>query len=122
MTPLQAIRKYCLWCMCGSIREVSLCTSNETNPKCPLWPLRFGKRVKGYRSLKQIRLKCLDCSSESPKEVRECRFKDCPLYQYRMGKNPKLKGKGQTAEHMAKMTAKRMLKFQKQLYTSRFSI
>ena len=44
--------------------------------------------------LKAIRLKCLDCSAGSIKEVRLCPVHDCELYQYRMGHNPKRKGLG----------------------------
>jgi len=44
--------------------------------------------------LKAIRKKCLDCSGYSKKEVRECPIIDCPLYPYRMGKNPARKGMG----------------------------
>ena len=38
-----------------------------------------------------IRAKCLDCSNQSPGEVRVCEFKECSLYPYRSGKNPKRK-------------------------------
>ena len=44
--------------------------------------------------LKAIRLKCLDCSGGQPKEVRYCPAKECDLYPYRFGKNPKRKGIG----------------------------
>ena len=44
--------------------------------------------------LKAIRKKCLDCSGHSQKEVRECVIPGCPLYPYRMGKNPARKGIG----------------------------
>lgn len=36
--------------------------------------------------LKAIKLKCLDCSGEDKKEVKNCSFKECPLYKYRLGK------------------------------------
>lgn len=39
-TPMRAIRAMCLDCVCGSAKEVALCTA----PKCPLYPFRFGKR------------------------------------------------------------------------------
>lgn len=39
-TPLQAIRAYCLEC-CETSAEVEKCHV----PRCPLWPMRFGKRV-----------------------------------------------------------------------------
>ena len=41
LTPLQAIRKACLECVCGSANEVKLCTMGE---RCALFPYRFGKR------------------------------------------------------------------------------
>ena len=53
--------------------------------------------MKKITPLKAIRLKCLDCSAGSAKEVKFCQFEDCPLYQYRLGKNPYLKGRGNIA-------------------------
>lgn len=44
--------------------------------------------------VRAIRQKCLECVGNSPKEVRKCIAKDCPLYPYRMGKNPERKGIG----------------------------
>ena len=44
--------------------------------------------------VKAIRRKCLDCMAGSRKEVRFCLQRDCPLYPYRMGSNPKRKGVG----------------------------
>ncbi|MDD3020127.1 MAG: hypothetical protein PHX61_04000 [Alphaproteobacteria bacterium] len=38
--------------------------------------------------LKSIREKCLDCCGNKYSEVRECHITDCPLWPYRMGKNP----------------------------------
>lgn len=35
---------------------------------------------------KSIRLKCLDCSSGSQNEVRNCDYKNCQLYPYRMNR------------------------------------
>ncbi len=40
LTPLKAIRAFCLQCVCESSPEVKLCPSTDT---CPLWPHRFGK-------------------------------------------------------------------------------
>lgn len=39
--------------------------------------------------LKAIRQKCLDCCCGSKTEVKLCPIKDCTLYEYRFGKNPK---------------------------------
>jgi len=42
--------------------------------------------------LKVIRLKCLECAG-SFKAIKDCVSIDCPLYIYRFGHNPALKGK-----------------------------
>ncbi len=41
--------------------------------------------------LKAVRLKCLDCCCGSADEVRLCPCEDCPLHQFRFGKNPNIK-------------------------------
>lgn len=38
--------------------------------------------------LKIIREKCLDCCTGKHCEVRKCHITSCPLWPYRMGKNP----------------------------------
>jgi hypothetical protein len=38
--------------------------------------------------LKAIRLHCLDCSGGNRVEVRSCPIADCPLFAFRLGKNP----------------------------------
>jgi hypothetical protein len=38
--------------------------------------------------VKAIRAKCLECSSESVVEVKECPVKNCALYPFRFGTNP----------------------------------
>lgn len=40
--------------------------------------------------MKRIRLKCLDCSAGSAKEVRLCHATDCVLWPVRFGKRPKV--------------------------------
>lgn len=40
--------------------------------------------------LKAIRLKCLDCVLGSAQEVQLCPCKDCPLWAFRLGKNPNI--------------------------------
>lgn len=39
--------------------------------------------------IRAIRAKCLECCNGQRKEVRECAFVSCPLYEYRMGHRPK---------------------------------
>lgn len=38
--------------------------------------------------IKAIRAKCLDCCCDQREEVKLCPAKDCPLWQFRLGKNP----------------------------------
>ena len=52
----------------------------------------FGK--KRPTPIKAIRAKCLECSNDQPGEVRECVIPGCPIYTFRMGKNPNRKGIG----------------------------
>lgn len=44
--------------------------------------------MKKITQLKAIRLKCLDCSNQQPKEVENCPVKACPLWTFRFGKSP----------------------------------
>jgi len=44
--------------------------------------------------LKAIKAKCYDCSAFDKAEQRRCEFKDCVIWPYRLGHNPKLKGRG----------------------------
>jgi hypothetical protein len=47
---------------------------------------------------KAIHQFCIECSG-GQKQVRECPSKECPLWIYRMGKNPKRKGIGGKSCH-----------------------
>jgi hypothetical protein len=44
--------------------------------------------MKNLSPLKAIRSNCIDCSGGILKYVRECNITECPLYPFRMGKNP----------------------------------
>ena len=49
----------------------------------------FDQEVKeNINVLRAIRLKCYDCSSYQSNEVRDCIVTTCPLYPFRLGKNP----------------------------------
>lgn len=43
--------------------------------------------------IQAIRKYCLDCSNGQASEVKHCGLTYCPLYPFRMGKNPNAKGK-----------------------------
>jgi hypothetical protein len=55
----------------------------------------------GGAALKAIRLRCLDCSSDSPYEVAGCRHTDCDLHAFRFGKNPNIRFSEERKEAMA---------------------
>lgn len=38
--------------------------------------------------IKAIKEKCLDCCCDQREEVKLCPAKDCPLWPFRLGKNP----------------------------------
>jgi len=117
LSPLRAIRNYCLWCCSWQSKEVELCPSI----KCPLYDLRFGKNPTGQKVLQQLRQRCLICSDVSnvgADEIKNCdcnqpnpftqkidetktkqkrdyeNANHCFLYPYRIGKNPNRKGLG----------------------------
>jgi len=46
------------------------------------------KKFKIPQPLKAIRLKCLDCASESSAEIRRCHIESCALWPFRFGHNP----------------------------------
>lgn len=49
---------------------------------------------RGITPLRAIRYKCLDCTCFDPIEVKNCPCEDCPLWAFRLGKNPNRKGRG----------------------------
>ena len=50
--------------------------------------------MKRLTPVKAIRAKCLDCSGFQPSQVRNCDITECPLFPYRLGKNPNRAGIG----------------------------
>lgn len=52
------------------------------------------KKKKELTTLQAIRAKCLDCTCHQPKEIKWCPIKECDLWPFRMGKNPKRAGVG----------------------------
>jgi hypothetical protein len=90
LTPVKAIHKVCVDCV-GSPFEFKDCQGDKLyDGPCLLYPYRMGK---GRPSVKLIRKYCLYCMGGSPKLVKNCRsISTCPLYLYRMGRNPKRMG------------------------------
>jgi len=85
LTPLKAIRKYCLWCCLENNTEVKQCPVTS----CAIHPYRFGHRNQDAAKTpcKAIKAKCTDCSGFDAKERNNCKFSDCRLYEFRNGHN-----------------------------------
>ena len=81
LTPLKAIREYCLWCSNNQRNEIRHCPSLT----CPFYYFCFGRKANKGSRLKAIKVNCKECQS-LPKK---CDFEQCSLYLYRTGHNPK---------------------------------
>ena len=69
LSPLKAIRAFCMWCCGGSAHEVNLCPAGpDKRHPCALWPYRMGIIPPGAsRSLMgAIKTRCLDCLARRP--------------------------------------------------------
>lgn len=56
--------------------------------------------------MQAIKAKCLDCNCGQAKEIKLCTETRCPLYAFRMGKNPNRKAREYTPEEKAKLAAR----------------
>ncbi len=56
--------------------------------------------------MKAISRKCIDCSCGSSNEVKLCPVKNCPLYDYRFGKDPHRKKVEYTEEQRKAMATR----------------
>jgi len=80
LTPLKAIRKKCVDCSGGELKEVRNCQFAG----CPLYPLRMGRGSKA--TLKRIRAFCVWCCCGQRNEARLCLTVRCSLWEFRFGK------------------------------------
>jgi hypothetical protein len=133
VTPLRALRRYCLWCCNDSSNEVKLCPAKA----CPLWTFRFGHRptpedkaavaavkiyplekapgraatgcefhANGGTALKAARRRCVDCSGGSSIAANSCTASDCHLHPFRRGRNPNIQiSEERRAELSARLAA-----------------
>ena len=67
-----------------------------------LTPLRAIKKHQPRLDV-ESRRGCLECSGYEKKEVRECVIKDCVLFDYRLGRNPRRTGIGFSKNLHSKM-------------------
>lgn len=89
LSPLDAVRKYCLAaCMGGQRSLVAHCTDSQ----CPFYPLRLKEIPEGFsvRVIRVIRRFCLHCTVGDRTAIRHCTESDvCPVWAYRIGVSPK---------------------------------
>ena len=57
--------------------------------------------------LRTMRMKCLDCTCNQVKEVQLCPAEDCPLWPFRMGKDPNKKARQMSEAQKAALDAAR---------------
>lgn len=77
LTRIKAIRARCVECADG-YKDIECCAATD----CALFPLRFGREVKGYKASAAIPKYCRWCCNGS-NQVEECIDTACPLYIYR---------------------------------------
>ena len=53
--------------------------------------------------MQAICAKCLDCMCGQKREIKLCTCTDCPLYDFRLGKNPNIKKRELTEEQRAEL-------------------
>lgn len=70
VSPLQAIRSFCLECVCFNTEEVKACVSQNS---CPLWYFRFGRNRSGVRGggMSKRSLEALKLARKRPKKVKK---------------------------------------------------
>lgn len=103
-SPLKAIRAMCLECVGYVPQEVVACTGFD----CSLYPFRLGRAALGGHSrLKAVKAHCLACMGGRLDFVKTCPSgpaadgePGCPVYSFRLGRNPNRKGKGGSPAHL----------------------
>ena len=95
LSPLQAIRARCVDCS-ETLADVRCC--DRLN--CSLYPYRMSHLPKQQprHPLKAIRAYCLWRCDGSSKDVSLCHPLDCPMREFRFGKNPARARKGPSVE------------------------
>lgn len=94
-TPLEAIRQFCIECMGGSYQGVTECV----DAACPFRPYRHGSALKkGKRApVRACKAYCFEncLPGAGADQIRDCGgdtalLGPCPVYPFRLGKNPHL--------------------------------
>lgn len=103
-TPKQAVQAWCSTCVQSTRRsEIENCGGYlvyATGKPCNFYDYRLGGKRVPMSAFRQF---CLSCMGGSMTFVRECEA-NCPLSEYRFGKNPNIKGASR--ERMAEIRKK----------------
>lgn len=91
-TPKQAVREWCAGCIGSARREhIEGCgghTVYATGRPCHFYAYRLGGKRVPARVFKAF---CTECQG-STAHARECPQSSCPLFPFRNGRNPNIKG------------------------------
>ena len=71
-------------------------------------PKTFSKAIRAY---------CLDCCGDSANEVKLCPAKECPLWDFRFGKNPN-RPRGEMREEQKQAVVERFKKAKQRKQTN----
>jgi hypothetical protein len=66
-----------------------------------------GTRTVSLTPIRAIKLHCIECMGFQAREVEHCTAPLCPLYPFRMGTNPSLKGSTRGASRNSQNEAKK---------------
>ncbi len=72
--------------------------------------------MKALTPVKAIRKKCLECAGQRYLYIRYCEHAECPLFAFRMGRNPKRKGIGGKVRESLKLPTQVMSFSEKGLF------
>lgn len=103
MTPKETVRKFCVICAggypnalmaphdCGGDKCLS---TGDENHVCWFFPYREGKKGVKLRIIKTFCKECMGGNAHYREDVDLCPSRDCPVYEFRNGKNPHRTGLG----------------------------
>jgi hypothetical protein len=87
ITPIKAIRRFCIACQGGSAVMVRGC--DDTSCALYVWRLGEEQPQAGRSGVQAIRCHCLTCSGGERAEVRRCAAREtCALWSFRFGCSP----------------------------------
>jgi hypothetical protein len=112
MSPRDAARAFCVKCLDAKDFRAGACNVKivgSTGPVCRLYGITH---TNAPRPLKAIKLECLCCKGHvesdttghnvAVRAVEMCRSYECPLHDFREGRNPNYAGRGRASNFGAR--------------------